>query len=80
MKKKRQKVKKFKQVKSNQWVQPVRKGYLMACCDCSLVHKMDFRIALNQKTNTLHVQMKAIRDEANTKRLRKKVKKNNKSS
>lgn len=28
----------------NQWIQPVRKGYRMACCDCGLVHEMDFRI------------------------------------
>ena len=26
------------------WVQPVERGYLMACCDCGLVHRMDFRI------------------------------------
>lgn len=28
----------------NEWVQPVRKGYKLACCDCGLVHEMDFRI------------------------------------
>lgn len=27
----------------SRWVQPVRKGYKMACCDCGLVHTMDFR-------------------------------------
>lgn len=26
------------------WIQPVRRGYLMACCDCNLCHWMDFRI------------------------------------
>ena len=26
------------------WVQPVMKGYLLACCDCGLVHRLDFRI------------------------------------
>lgn len=26
------------------WVQPVKRGYLMSCCDCGLVHRMDFRI------------------------------------
>lgn len=25
------------------WVQPVMKGYLMQCCDCGLVHEMEFR-------------------------------------
>lgn len=28
----------------SRWVQPVRRGYLMSCCDCGLVHRMDFRI------------------------------------
>ena len=26
------------------WVQPVRRGYKIACCDCGLVHSMNFRI------------------------------------
>ena len=26
------------------WVQPAERGYLLACCDCALVHRMDFRI------------------------------------
>ena len=29
----------------SRWVQPVKRGYLMSCCDCGLVHRMDFRIA-----------------------------------
>lgn len=27
-----------------EWVQPIRRGYKMCCCDCGLVHDMDFRI------------------------------------
>lgn len=30
--------------KANEWIQPIRKGYKMACCDCGLVHDMDFRV------------------------------------
>lgn len=26
------------------WIQPVRRGYKMGCCDCGLVHVVDFRI------------------------------------
>lgn len=33
----------YDEPKSNQWVRPVRDGYRMACCDCGLVHEMDFR-------------------------------------
>lgn len=35
---------KFKEVESGKWEQPVRKGYLMQCCDCGLIHSFDFRI------------------------------------
>lgn len=27
-----------------QWVQPIKRGYKLRCCDCGLVHRMDFRI------------------------------------
>ena len=27
-----------------EWVQPQRRGYKMRCCDCALVHELDFRI------------------------------------
>lgn len=27
-----------------EWVQPKRKGYKLRCCDCGLVHTLDFRI------------------------------------
>jgi hypothetical protein len=35
---------KYDRPEAGQWVQPVRKGYKLCCCDCGLVHKMDFRI------------------------------------
>lgn len=28
----------------NEWVQPIEEGYKLACCDCGLVHEMDFRV------------------------------------
>lgn len=27
---------------AGEWVRPVRQGYRMACCDCGLVHRIDF--------------------------------------
>jgi hypothetical protein len=27
----------------NEWVQPIKTGYRMECCDCGLVHALDFR-------------------------------------
>lgn len=26
------------------WIQPIRTGYRMSCCDCGLVHEMAFRV------------------------------------
>ena len=27
---------------SGEWVRPIRRGYKLACCDCGLVHCIDF--------------------------------------
>ena len=35
---------KYKQVKAGDWEQPVRRGYKLCCCDCGLVHRVNFRI------------------------------------
>jgi hypothetical protein len=26
-----------------EWIQPIRKGFYAKCCDCGLVHKINFR-------------------------------------
>ena len=58
----------FPKVKDRQWVQPIPKGYHMACCDCGLVHRMDFRIVGVRKPT---VQFRATRAIGETKKLRK---------
>lgn len=52
------------------WITPTRK-HKMACCDCGLVHNMQFRIArierLNGRAyNKLRVQFLASRNERST--------------
>ena len=47
---------KYPAVGANEWVQPVRRGYRMRCCDCGLVHTMNFRIRDGR------VQLQADRD------------------
>ncbi len=42
-------MKPLKQVKINKdgwsrWEMPAMKGYLMGCCDCGLVHEMEFEV------------------------------------
>lgn len=35
---------KYDNPKAGEWIRPVRRGYKMACCDCGLVHVLDFRL------------------------------------
>lgn len=35
---------KFAKPEADEWVRPIRRGYKLACCDCGLVHDMDFRV------------------------------------
>lgn len=57
---------KFKKAKAKKWIQPVKKGYLMACCDCCLVHRLDFRVVKDR------VQFRVDRAQGYTNKLRKK--------
>jgi hypothetical protein len=46
----------------NEWVEPKKmKGYPIACCDCGLVHRFDFRVSDEGK-----VQFRARRDRKET--------------
>jgi hypothetical protein len=45
---------------AGEWVQPIRRGYKLMCCDCGLVHRMDFRV------HRRRVQFRAWRDERAT--------------
>jgi len=61
---------KYKEQYNGEWIQPIRKGYKMMCCDCGLVHKLDFRIKKRK------IQFRAFRDNRATgqaRRHRKKI-------
>jgi hypothetical protein len=34
----------FTKIKDGEWFRPKMRGHLMKCCDCNLVHRMNFRI------------------------------------
>jgi hypothetical protein len=34
----------YQKPKAMQWISPVMKGYKLACCDCGLVHRIDFKV------------------------------------
>lgn len=69
------KKKDFPQVYAAEWVTPRRKYYGMGCCDCGLVHKMEFRLVPNWHGPGVKIQFRAWRDEKNTKALRKRNRK-----
>lgn len=49
-----------------EWVQPVRRGYKMACCDCGLVHNLDFRIVKRNAVGARSIQFRASRNNRST--------------
>lgn len=54
----------YEKIKPGEWLRPKVKGYRMACCDCGLVHRLDFRV------HTGRAELRAYRDNRATKRLR----------
>ena len=64
----------YERPKAGQWVRPVRRGYKMACCDCGLVHRLDFRVVPYGSGHK--VEMRAFRDTRATAMVRRHMKKN----
>lgn len=52
-------------VKDGEWIQPIVRGYRMACCDCGLVHTVKFRVVAGR------VQFSATRDANETRKVRR---------
>ena len=58
---------------AGEWIRPVKRGYKMACCDCGLVHRLDFehvRWGRGRK-----ILIRAFRDERATAAIRRERKK-----
>ena len=55
----------YEKPEAGEWVQPVRRGYKLACCDCGLVHTVDVRVRAGR------VQFRAFRNERSTSLLRR---------
>jgi len=65
----------YKRVKNNEWIRPQRNNYKMMCCDCGLVHIIDFKLEKHGKNKV--IMFKAKRDNRATgqaRRYNKKVK------
>lgn len=65
--------KKYDKPKAGDWIEPRRrKGYKLACCDCGLVHVVNFRI-VNPKWKK--IQFQVFRDNRATAAMRREDKK-----
>ncbi len=59
----------FPKIAAGEWVQPIRKGYRMKCCDCGLVHRLDFKL-VSYGDNKHKIRFRAFREEKRSKQLR----------
>lgn len=60
----------YEKPEAGEWVKPKKRGYLMACCDCGLVHRMDFDY-VKDSIGRIRIGFRAWRDEKETRKLRK---------
>ena len=66
----------YDQPEAGEWVQPTPEGYKFQCCDCGLVHRLDFRIVyantgMPVRFSGRKVQFRAFRDERATAAVRR---------
>ena len=57
---------KYKQPEEGEWVRPNMDGYKMACCDCGLVHILQFRV---EDLDT--IEFRAFRNNRSTGQMRR---------
>lgn len=57
---------------AGKWIQPTRKQYRVCCCDCGLVHAIDFRLIKYGKGR--RIQFRAYRDNRATAGVRRGMK------
>jgi hypothetical protein len=63
----------FPLMEDGEWVRPVKNNFGFACCDCGLVHRIDFRhIKWGRGRKVI---FRARRDSKSTKELRKRMEK-----
>jgi len=57
----------------SRWIQPVRKAYRLGCCDCGLVHDVDFKLVKLGKARL--IQLRVRRNNRSTALVRRGMKK-----
>ena len=56
----------YVRAKDGEWIEPRSRGYRQACCDCGLVHQIDFRVVKSGTGARVKVQFRAFRDKRAT--------------
>lgn len=57
--------KKYDKPEAGEWIKPVQKKYQLACCDCGLVHTLNFRVRKKK------IQFQAFRNNRSTAMMRR---------
>ncbi len=63
---------KWDQVIDGDWL-PVPKTWFIGCCDCGLVHRMEFRYRLPKGARTKVLQVQVFRDNPKTGQKRRRM-------
>ena len=67
----------YTQIVEGEWIEPSRKGFVDQCCDCALVHVIDFAVVDRQTKEPIPnatVQFKLRIDRRKTAASRRKLK------
>jgi hypothetical protein len=57
----------YHQLQDGEWMRPTRRGFRDACCDCGLVHRMEFRIVEGT------IEFRSTRDNKATAAMRRRM-------
>lgn len=60
----------YRLIESGEWIAPTLKDFKVACCDCGLVHTMQFRMV--KAPRGYQLQFTATRDNRATAQIRRK--------
>jgi len=58
----------YKEPEEGEWVFPIMTGYKMSCCDCGLVHRLDFRVCEDEPDR---IEFRVYRDNRATGQIRR---------
>lgn len=61
--------------KWSEWIYPARKGYKQCCCDCGLVHVLQFKLVTRNKDGAQKIMYRASRNNRSTALVRRHEKK-----